>query len=205
MIRISKADILALEKLDRTKLVNSLSGYKSAVLIGTQNKEGLKNLAIFSSVVHIGANPPLMGIIQRPASVERHTYENIKATGVFTINQVPVSFYESAHQTSARYPRESSEFEACGFTPAYAANFNAPYVAESPLRIGLTLEEEIEIKSNQTILLIGSIQEVFIENQYAENENIPDLSKLNTLVVQGLDTYYKVEKMATLPYAKFAK
>ncbi len=205
MIRISKADILALEKLDRTKLVNSLSGYKSAVLIGTQNKEGLKNLAIFSSIVHIGANPPLMGIIQRPASVERHTYENIKATGVFTINQVPVSFYESAHQTSARYPRESSEFEACGFTPTYAANFNAPYVAESPLRIGLTLEEEIEIKSNQTILLIGSIQEVFIENQYAENENIPDLSKLNTLVVQGLDTYYKVDKIGTLPYAKVAK
>lgn len=204
MIRVSKEGILALEKLDRTKLVNSLSGYKSAVLIGTQNIAGANNLAIFSSVVHIGANPPLMGIVQRPASVERHTYENIKASGVFTINHVPIAFYEAAHQTSARYPREISEFEACGFTPVFSETISAPYVAESPLRIGLKLEEEIEIKSNQTILLIGSIQEIFVAHQLAENENHIDLSSLNTLLVQGLDTYYKVEKMATLPYAKFA-
>ena len=33
-------------------LINSLSGAKSANLVGTQDEEGNQNLAIFSSAVH---------------------------------------------------------------------------------------------------------------------------------------------------------
>ncbi|MCK7516855.1 MAG: flavin reductase family protein [Ignavibacteriales bacterium] len=79
---ITKENILQFEKLYRTNLFNSLSGFKSANLIGTISKEGKTNLAIFSSVIHVGANPPLMGLLMRPVSVERHTYHNIKETGL---------------------------------------------------------------------------------------------------------------------------
>lgn len=48
--------------------------------MGTVNKIGHTNLAIFNSVIHIGANPPLMGFISRPNSGERHTLENIQET-----------------------------------------------------------------------------------------------------------------------------
>ncbi|MCJ8275234.1 MAG: flavin reductase family protein, partial [Bdellovibrionales bacterium] len=50
------------------KLVNSLSGFKSANLVGTQSKDGQTNLAMFSSFFHLGANPPLMGFVLRPHS-----------------------------------------------------------------------------------------------------------------------------------------
>ena len=46
-----------------------------------------KRICIVSSAVHIGANPPLMAIIFRPATVQ-NTFENIKETEVFTINHV---------------------------------------------------------------------------------------------------------------------
>ena len=84
----TKQNILEFEKLYRTNFINSLSGFKSANLIGTISSEGKTNLAIFSSVIHVGANPPLMGFLMRPVSVERHTYTNIKETNCFTINHI---------------------------------------------------------------------------------------------------------------------
>ena len=95
--------ILKLEKRFRTNLINSLSGFKAANLVATINTAGLTNMAIFSSAVHIGANPPLLGLVSRPHSVPRHTLENIMATEQFTINHVNSMIYKQAHQTSARY------------------------------------------------------------------------------------------------------
>jgi flavin reductase (DIM6/NTAB) family NADH-FMN oxidoreductase RutF len=201
-IRIGLSDIESFEKQDRTNLINGLSGYKSAHLIGSKSKSGLENLALFSSVIHIGSNPPLMGFIQRPASVDRHTYENILSTEEFTINHVPIEYYKNAHQTSARYSREVSEFEACGFKPFYSEHFFAPYVQESPIKIGLKLQEVIEIKTNQTILLIGKIYEIYLDPMLIQEDGTIQINNARTILVNGLETYYKAEKIGSLPYAK---
>ncbi len=202
MIRLNAQELDSLPKQYRTNLINGLSGYKSALLIGTTNAQQQHNLAIFSNVVHIGANPPLMGFIHRPVSVEKHTYENIKSTGCFTINHVPESMYKNAHQTSARYDRETSEFDACGFTPELKGNLIAPYVAESYVQIGLTLEEEIKITSNDTLLLVGSIKEIYLAPGIIDEEGYIELAKANTILVQGLETYYSANYIERLPYAK---
>ncbi|MDZ4666514.1 MAG: flavin reductase [bacterium] len=201
-IKISAKDLEGFEKQDRTNLVNGLSGYKSAHLVGTQNKNGQQNLAIFSSVVHVGANPALMGFIQRPASVERHTYENILETGYFTINHVPLEYYRNAHQTSARFARNQSEFELCGFTPQFSEMIKAPYAAESPIKIGLSLEEVITIKANNTLFIVGKIQEILLDPSFLSETGAINLSKAHTILVHGLETYYKAEKIGELPYAK---
>ena len=134
---ITKQNILDFEKLYRAAFINSLSGFKSANLIGTISSEGKTNLAIFSSVIHVGANPPLMGFLMRPVSVERHTYNNIKETGHFTINHINKEIFKQAHQTSASYEKDISEFDACGLTPEYTETIKAPYVKESKIKIGL--------------------------------------------------------------------
>ena len=92
-----------MEERFRVFFVNALSGFKSANLVGTTSRDGHDNLAMFSSVVHLGANPPLLGMVSRPHSVRRDTLENIRATGYYTINHVHQSFFESAHQAAARY------------------------------------------------------------------------------------------------------
>ena len=88
MKQFSLKDIDALEKLYRINLINSCSGFKSANLIGSISKKGEENVAVFSSVTHIGSHPPLLGFFCRPTTVTRHTYENIKETGVFTLNHI---------------------------------------------------------------------------------------------------------------------
>jgi hypothetical protein len=75
MLHLCEQDILQMENFYRAAFVNSLSGFKSASLIGTIDKNKQTNLAVFSSVFHLGSNPALMGFINRPDSVDRHTLE----------------------------------------------------------------------------------------------------------------------------------
>ncbi len=201
-MHITLSQINDFEHLYRTHFVNSLSGYKSANLIGTQSKQGLVNLAIVSSVFHLGAHPPLMGTIFRPNSVARHSFENILSTGFYTINQVSTTFFKAAHQTSARYERECSEFEEVGLTPEFSDELNAPYVKESRLKIGMELVSTQTLAENGTELVIGKVIEVFVEEAAVKEDGFIDLDKLNTVAVSGLDRYHTGTALARLSYAK---
>jgi flavin reductase (DIM6/NTAB) family NADH-FMN oxidoreductase RutF len=137
-----------LEKQNRVHLINSIGGFKSVVLVGTKDADGLENLAVFSSLVHIGANPPLVALIFRPSPPERDTLRNLLATGFYTINHVNESIYKQAHQTSARFDKNVSEFEEVGLTPEYKNNFFAPFVAESNVQLGITFKDKVDIQIN---------------------------------------------------------
>ena len=144
-------DILAFEQRFRATFINSLGGFKSLALIGTRSRQGNTNLAIFNSLFHIGANPPLFGFIIRPDSVDRHTLNNILETGEFTVNHVLESFYEKAHQTSARYPSDISEFDATNLTEEYKAGYYAPFVKESHIQISAHFTQKIDIQENSQL------------------------------------------------------
>lgn len=203
MKQFTKDSIGELDSRKRANLINSISGFKSANLIGTVSDLGMTNLAIFSSVMHIGANPPLMGFILRPlGDVPRHTYENIKQNGVFTINHVHESFLAKAHFTSAKFERDVSEFVECKLTEEFIEGFSAPFVKESLVKVGLKFAEEIPIKINGTILVIGEIEHIVLpENAWLESGNV-DLNTVGDVTISALDTYHRVEKIETLPYAK---
>ena len=95
--QFTRGDIDALAQRYRANLINSLSGFKSATLVGTTNGV-TNNLAIVSSIVHVGANPPLIGMIMRPHTVTRDTLSNIKQQGFYTLNHVAVDWVDKAHK-----------------------------------------------------------------------------------------------------------
>ena len=186
----------------RTNFINSLSGPRVVHLIGTTSGRGVENLAIFSSVFHIGADPALLGMISRPDRVERHTLENIRESGVYTINLVTADFFEKAHQTSARYSRDVSEFDATGLTSELVDGCLAPFVRESPLKMALNFREEVPIELNGTHLIIGEIMEIHVDGGIIDNEGRVDVFSLDPIVCVGLDTYGKVDRTRRLSYAK---
>lgn len=194
--------IADLEERKRIAMINSLSGFKSLNLIGTINKEGQTNLAIFNSVMHIGANPALMGFISRPDSVERHTLENIKQTGYYTINHVNKDIFEKAHQTSARYQREQSEFDAAGLNIDYKNNFAAPFVQESNIQMGLIFKEIVSIKSNDTQLIVGEVVDLYFPGEIWEETGIIDIEKAGTITGSSLDGYHTTQLIKRMKYAK---
>jgi flavin reductase (DIM6/NTAB) family NADH-FMN oxidoreductase RutF len=195
-------DILGMSQAYRRNLMNTISGYKSANLIGTLSHAGVANVAVFNSVVHVGATPPCLGFMLRPLTVPRQTYHNIKAKGYFTINQIALPFFEQAHQTSAKYDEQTSEFDACGLRPQYTAACPAPYVQESPIKLGLQYEEEHHITANGAIFVIGRVVEVLIDEQLLGAEGHVLLENAPSIAVAGLDSYYRAELLARLPYAR---
>jgi flavin reductase (DIM6/NTAB) family NADH-FMN oxidoreductase RutF len=201
-MKITNEKILSFEKTYRTNFVNSLSGFKSANLIGSISDEGKTNLAIFSSVIHVGANPPALGFLMRPVSVERHTYNNIKETNFFTINHINQEIFKQAHQTSARYDKEVSEFDECGLTPEYSETLKAPYVKESTIKIGLKFVEEQEIKANGTIFIVGEIVEIILPDDVVAMDGYVEIEKAGTIAIGGLDSYHDTKRIARLAYAK---
>jgi flavin reductase (DIM6/NTAB) family NADH-FMN oxidoreductase RutF len=195
-------DINKMQKIERLNFINTITGFKSANLIGTKSKEGIENLAIFSSVIHMGSNPPLLGFITRPVHVPRHSYLNIKHDGYYTINHVHENFIDKAHQTSAKYEPEVSEFEKCNFTPVYLNDFPAPFVAESLVQIGMKQVEEHVVEYNETILVIGEVQMIRIPATAKKADGFLDLEKLGTVAISGLDTYLSTKKLDRYNYAR---
>lgn len=200
--RFIGADIDSLSKQYRRNFINCLSGFKSLCLCGTSSPEGSHNLSLISSVIHVGANPPLMAMLMRPATVQRDTVENIMQTGVFSLNHVHPDMVNQAHQASARYPSEVSEFDETGLTPVVYQGFSAPFVEESLLRIGLKFRERHLITTNATMLIVGEILVVETVGEAVSEDGFIDLELLNSLTVSGLDSYHCTRRIKRLSYAK---
>ncbi len=199
MATFTRVDIDDLERFFRTNLINSLTGFKSVALIGTRNEEGKENLAIFSQIIHVGANPPLVGVLFRPDTVARHTLENIRSTNAFTINHIRPEFVKQAHHTAARW--EASEFAACDLTPEYDNAFSAPFVAEAQVKMGLRVVEEQQL-INETVLVVGEIQQLHVPDDCLGDDGFVDLERAESVTCSGLDTYHTTQKLVRLSYAK---
>jgi flavin reductase (DIM6/NTAB) family NADH-FMN oxidoreductase RutF len=202
LIHFDNACLAKMPSRYKAKFVNSLSGFKSANLIGTQNINNQTNVAIFSSVFHLGASPALVGFVMRPDNGYRHTLDNIMATGHYTINQVSEHFYRNAHQTSGCYAKEQSEFIYSGLSIDYIDTFDAPFVKESPLKYAVKLKEIMPVSLNNTQLIIGEIIHVICEQKAIKHDGYIDIEALKTVSISGLDSYHTSQRLSRLCYAK---
>ena len=184
-----REDIDNLEKIFKINLINSCSGFKSANLLGSISNEGVSNVAVFSSVIHLGSNPPTLGFILRPTTVPRDTYKNIKEGGVFTINHIYEEIIEDAHHTSAKYPESVSEFDITNLEEEYKGAFKAPFVKGSPVQMSMKFIEEIPVPSNNVMLIVAQIEELYIQDALLQNDGLINLSIGKVATINGLDTY----------------
>jgi flavin reductase (DIM6/NTAB) family NADH-FMN oxidoreductase RutF len=195
------AEIQGWSRIYRANFVNSLSGFKPVSLIATVNKAGQPNLGIFSNIVHLGADPALIGFINRPKEAAPHTIRNIEETGFYTINHILPAFVEKAHQTSAKYAEDVNEFDAVGLTEAYKDGFKVPYVVESHVQMALSLSEIIPL-SNGTYLVVGALEHAYVNEQAVASDGFIELSKEGSIVSAGLDAYYTTTPLQRFSYAK---
>lgn len=198
----SSSDIQSWERFYRANFINSLTGFKSVSLIGTVDKNGNNNLGIFSSIVHIGSDPALVGYINRPRKAAPHTLANIETTGIYTINHILPGYLDKAHQTSAKYPAGVSEFEAVGLTPEFIKNIPAPFVKESRVKYALRLQQIIPITLNDTFLVIGKIEFVHLAGDYLSPDGFIHLHQAESVCSNGVDSYYSTRPVARFEYAR---
>lgn len=199
---INRSQIEEMDKRYRATFINSLPGYKCLNMVGTINNDGITNLALFNSVFHVGANPPLLGMVFRPDTPDHDTLDNIIDTGQYTLNNVLPAWYGRAHQTSASFPSGVSEFLPCGFIKYYIDQFKPPFVEQSTVKIGLELRDCVDIAINNTKIVIGEVIFVIIDNALMEPDGYVDHIKAKTVTVAGLDSYFTTNALSRLTYAK---
>jgi len=200
--KINASDLHVMESRTRAELVNSLSGFKSPVLVGSVSDEGAHNLSIVSSLMHLGSNPALMGIVLRPPGEFAHTFKNIQETEQFTISHIHSDIVKQSHRCSAKYPEYISEFEAVGLTPTVysAKNWKAPAVDESYIRLGCVLNKIIELP-NKCNLVIGDIDWIEINPCMFDHNRVK--FDLNDICVLGVYEYYKTSHLMKLGYPEY--
>lgn len=201
-MRLTKDNINNLERKFRLNLINSITGAKPANLIGTRSIGNENNLAIFSSVVHLGSNPAQIGLVMRPQPSElKDTYSNIKETGVYTINHVSDNFIKKAHYTSAKLDKGNSEFEVMNLKPLFVEDFFAPFVEESHVRIGMKYLQSFELP-NGCIFVVGEVELLDFPDEAVNENGQINLEQYNAVAISGLNSYYALEHIATFPYVR---
>ncbi|MFV1883953.1 MAG: flavin reductase family protein [Balneola sp.] len=201
----SKEDLKELPSRYRAHFINSVTGYKSSNLIGTVSKEGITNLAVFSSITHLGSNPPLLGFVLRPRTVTRNTYDNLKTAGVFTVNHVNADIIQQAHQTSAKYDSNISEFRETGLTEVYLNDFRAPFVKESSIKLGCSYQNEYFLEENQCIFIIANIEHIYLDASIQSDDGWLNLEEAGTVSATGLDGYALPKILDRFSYAEPGK
>jgi flavin reductase (DIM6/NTAB) family NADH-FMN oxidoreductase RutF len=199
---LHKDDFEVMSDRYRATLINSISGFKSLGLVGTINEQGITNIGVFNSIVHIGAFPPLIGMVFRPDTVRRHTLENILTNKHYTINQVNASMLSRAHLASAKFDDDVSEFLACEFSAEFSNAGKAPYIKESAVKMMLEYRMHIPIPLNGTIFLIGEIIEIKVPTDIIKQDGFIDIHEAGTLTVTGLDAYYSTNVIDRFAYAR---
>ncbi|CAN1574210.1 COG1853 Conserved protein/domain typically associated with flavoprotein oxygenases, DIM6/NTAB family [Flavobacteriaceae bacterium] len=202
MKHISKETISQMDKIEKLNLINSCTGFKSANLIATKSIEGNTNVAIFSSVTHLGSSPSLVGFIVRPTTVPRDTYKNIMETGFFTINHITIDMIADAHHTSANYDSEISEFDKTNLEEEYKEGITIPFVKGSPVQLYCKYVNEYLIKENDTIHIVASIEHVYYNEDLEHKDGWLQLDKGNIVALNGVDGYFLPKLIDRFQYAQ---
>jgi flavin reductase (DIM6/NTAB) family NADH-FMN oxidoreductase RutF len=202
MDHFSKSQINKMDKIYRLNLINSCTGYKSANLIGTVSEKGVYNVAIFSSITHLGSDPALLSFIVRPTTVPRDTYKNIMDNKIFTVNHVYFDNIKDAHHTSARYPSIISEFDMTSLEKEFIDDFKAPYVKSSKIKLGCKFINKYEIKENNTLLIVAEINDIYCDTNIIQEDGWLRLDKAKTVTINGLDGYALPALLDRFKYAK---
>jgi len=201
-MQLRKEEIKDLDRIFRLNLINSISGIKPANLVGTRSRKNHDNVAIFSSVVHLGSNPAQFGLVTRPQiEIPKDTYSNIQETEYYTINHVSESFIQKAHYTSAKLEREESEFDRMCIEKEFIDGFHAPFVKKSAVKIGMKHLESIPLP-NGCIFVIGSAEVIVFPEEAINAEGQLDLTHYSCAGISGLNTYYGLNKIESFPFVR---
>jgi flavin reductase (DIM6/NTAB) family NADH-FMN oxidoreductase RutF len=162
---------------------------------------GAINLAPFSFFNALSSDPPIVMIAftgYHQHGGEKDTLHNIKTSGEFVVNMVPLALKDAMNTTTAPFDHGVSELEMAGLTAEPSALVKPPRVAEAPIHLECEFFQEIELPCtledsiNRTIL--GKVLGVHI-NDAVLSDGLIDLDKIKPLARLGYQEYTAVDNV----------
>ena len=109
---------------------------------------------------------------------------------------------QDAHHTSAKYDSEISEFDVTQLEEDYKNGFMAPFVKNAPIQMAMTYVEEYPINANGTILLIGAIKDLHLQDNLLAKDGFVNLAEAKVVAINGLDGYVVPKLKTRLEYQR---
>jgi flavin reductase (DIM6/NTAB) family NADH-FMN oxidoreductase RutF len=126
--------------------------------ISTVSGDGRFNAAPFSFFNGISHDPPMLCFSSaRRADREKDTLRNVSEVGDFVANIVDDDLVAAMAACAEDYPREVSEFERAGLTPAPGRVVKSPTVAEAPISFECTVVQILPLPQSSYTLVIGQV------------------------------------------------
>ena len=150
-------DFLALEPLQRYKILASLVVPRPIALISTLSEHGVLNAAPFSFFNALGEDPPIVifAADARASGAAKDTVRNVLSSKEYVVNMVDEAIAPQMHGCAVDVPPESSEFDLVGFTPSPSRIVRPPRIAESPVSFECRLHTHLDFNTRH--LFIGEV------------------------------------------------
>ena len=71
--------------------------------------------------------------------------------------------------------------------------------------MGLRHVESVPIKSSGTTMIVGQIEHLVMPDHAMNKDGYIDLGLADGVGISGLNSYYKLEKLADFPYARVSE
>ena len=102
----------------------------------------------------VGAEKPAAQARMVPLPASTHTLANIRRTGEFCVNFLPVRHFDALMRTVRQNGMEDDEFTEGGFTPEPARTVGAPRIAESFLTLECRAERIEALSDSGRMMLV---------------------------------------------------
>ncbi len=169
--------------------------------ISTVDASGRVNLAPYSFFNAVSEKPPMVMYATtglKPGTEERKdTLANIRATGEFVVNVVPLALRDAMNRTSGAFPSDQDEFEFAGLGKAPSRIVAPPRVAEAPAALECRVWKVVDLPSPSTAMVIGEVVGIYIDDAILR-DGLVDVTLYQPLARLGYIHYAAVQEVFAL-------
>lgn len=195
-------DPAALERRERSLLINGLIAPRPIAWVSTIGPDGTRNLAPFSFFGAFSFDPPTVGI--GPGSrrgVNKDTLHNVKSSGELVINMVSRDLAEVVNACSGEWGPEVDEWDVSGVSPADSETVAPPRVAEAPAALECRVHQVLELgdatrPSNN--LVVAWVTRIHVREDAIDGA-VPDAAALDLVARMGGDEWCTTRDRFDLP------
>ncbi len=165
---------------------------------------GAINLAPFSFFNALASDPPLVMISfsgYHEHGGEKDTLFNIKSSGEFVVNMVPLALKDAMNTTTAPVAHEVNEMELAGLATEESTLIKPPRVKEAPIHLECVFHQEIKLpctlENSINTAIIGRVLGIHINDEVL-TDGLIDLGKIKPLARLGYQQYAVVDNIFSM-------
>ncbi len=169
--------------------------------VSSIHPNGTVNLAPFSFFNALASDPPMVMIAfngYHQHGGEKDTLFNIKSSGDFVVNMVPLALKDAMNVTTADVAHEVDELELAGLGTEASVLVKPPRVREAPIHLECELFQEINLPCTQhdsiNTMIIGSVLGIHIDDDVLD-DGLIDLTRIKPVARLGYMQYTAVEEV----------